>query len=229
MTNIISVQNLSVERNQQFVLSDVSINIAPRSFNFIVGGNGSGKSTLIKAILGIVQPQSGKVLINTELNTQQVVAKYIGYVPQSTTIDRSFPISVSEMIQLECSRSERCAHGLNHHLELLGSDHLLDKKLSNLSGGEFQKVLIARALVTDPQIIILDEPTNNLDSASQTELYALLREQNELGKTIIIITHDYQTIEHTTDSIWMVSDQAVRAVSLAELFDQKLIEHHHHD
>ena len=146
--------------------------------------------------MGIIKESKGEVNIFNEKSTQEIVSKYFSYVPQYTLIEKNFPISVKEVINLECSATNKpCTSEHTEHLKYFKADHLINRRLSDLSGGEFQKVLISRALVINPEIIILDEPMNNLDQESQNELMQLLRNLNrEKGVTVIIVMHDHNII-----------------------------------
>lgn len=196
MSSTIKVNQLSFGYNSHSVLQDVDLEIRPGELVYFVGGNGSGKSTLIKLILGLLDQDKGQVLIDDKPRTQSIVSKYFGYVPQYADIDRGFPITVREAIRLECQVAQNCSIGVEGHLERFRAEKLMDKKLSELSGGQFQKVMIARALVTDPQILILDEPTNNLDTQAHEYLHQIGAELLKQGKTLIIVTHDVHELEH---------------------------------
>ena len=216
MTNAIKVENLFVDYGKYPVLEDVNFKIEQGEMVYIFGANGSGKSTLIKSILGINSPSKGSIEIFGKKNTPNNVSKYCGYVPQYSSIDRSFPISVREIIDLECSvGNTMCSQSPQSHLSVFGAEHLLDKKLDALSGGEFQKVMIARALTSDPEILIMDEPINNLDDGSQKELIKFIEELNEkFKKTILIISHDFNIIRHDSNNkILYVSQGHVREES----------------
>jgi len=197
VSNAISVQNLVVELGNNLILNNISFTIDQGELTYLIGGNGSGKTTLIKTILGLIKPIQGEIKIFAKPNSSKAVAKYFGYVPQYSNIERDFPISVAEMIELECSTLEHCSIKPHEHLRYFHAEHLKHQRLSALSGGEFQKVLIARAFVSNPEIIILDEPLNNLDKQSQQELLGLISKLHEKEhKTIIMITHDHNVIKN---------------------------------
>ena len=168
------------------ILSGINLVINKGDYVLITGGNGSGKSTLIKLILGLIKPVKGEI----KMSDPKLVEKSVGYVSQSINIDKDFPITVKELILLECKVSKNlCKLSPQVHLAVFNAENLVDKKIGELSGGELQKVLISRALVTDPDILILDEPTNNLDKLAQKNLHNLLKKLNKQGKTIIQVTH----------------------------------------
>ena len=162
----------------------------------IIGPNGGGKSTLLKAILGLVPPSSGTVqLFGNDAGDKRAM---MGYVPQFAAMDKSFPITVIEVVltgRLKSglslffkfsSNDKKTAHEL---LDKVGIADLSDRRISELSGGEFQKMLIARALAVNPKLLLLDEPTASVDAGSRVQIYNLLDELNK-EMTIILVTHD---------------------------------------
>jgi len=197
MKTVIELKNISAGYNNALVLKDINLAIKEGEQLFVLGGNGSGKTTLVKTILGLVKQDKGEVLIYGERRTQEAVASNFGYVPQSTSGIRTFPISVSEVIKIECSMADNCPVGVIEHLEKFNAEHLMDRKLSDLSGGEFQRVLLARAFVTQPQVLVLDEPTNNLDVESIHRLHEIIVDYKNSGHTIITISHDDDVVEET--------------------------------
>ncbi|HEX9804539.1 MAG TPA: metal ABC transporter ATP-binding protein [Candidatus Dojkabacteria bacterium] len=196
MNKALEIQNLNVKLGNAPILKNISFSIDKGELAYLFGRNGSGKSTLVKAILGLIPYHTGTIKLDGNHISQKQVADKIGYVPQYSDIERDFPISVKEIIELECGLGRRCPVIPEEHLRILNAENLVNKKLSNLSGGEFQKVLIARTLILNPEIIIMDEPFNNLDDNSQKFLVKFIADMNKAGKTIILISHDYNIIEH---------------------------------
>lgn len=190
MKPIIKITNLKLSYESFTVLNKVNLDINSNELTVIIGGNGSGKTTLIKAILGLHPIDHGQILIKGEKNTQAIISKNISYVPQYAKFDRDFPITVKEIIQLECNDRKKCNIGISGHLEEFNAGQLSNKKIGDLSGGELQKVMIARALIKDTDILILDEPTNNLDSKAIEYFQNKVNKLIASKKTIIIITHD---------------------------------------
>lgn len=227
MSQAINVQSLQVRLDQYDVLSDLNFTIDQGNFVYILGDNGSGKTTLIKTILGLIKPTSGSISIFEQPLSQDMVAQHIAYVPQRSEIDRTFPMSVEEMIRLECEHAHTCELGADGHLEAFASSELKSRRISQLSGGEFQRVLIARALVTSPDILILDEPFNNLDKNIQETLYLLLQELNSEGKTIIVITHDHNLISQDSKLLLLEQGRILTGDTKQMIHDHLPMVHEH--
>lgn len=199
--NIIEVKNATVRYGDVLALDRVTFSVESGTFLGIIGPNGGGKTTLIKALLGLIEPDSGEIRIHSD--------RPIGYVPQFNNFERRFPISVFQVILMGgLSNCHRLFHRYSPEdrakveqlMDTLGLTALKNRTISQLSGGQMQKVLIARALMTDPDILILDEPTASIDGVSRTEIYSLLnRLKGE--KTILIISHDTGSISSYVDAI----------------------------
>lgn len=202
MESVISIENLSVSYSGIDAVNDISLNITKGEFLGITGPNGGGKTTLLNAVLGLIPTANGKIKILDKNIT--VGRKDVGYVPQTALVDRSFPISVLEMVMTAFLSSG--LHPFRRFkdsekelvlevLKKLGLDKHINKTVSALSGGEFQKLLIARALVSNPKILILDEPVSNIDITSRKDIYKILNQLNRECKTIIMVTHDLKDID----------------------------------
>ena len=191
--SLIDIKNLSLGYDGNIVLKNINLKIEENAFLCVVGPNGSGKSTLIKGILGLIKPISGTITFN---NLKQ---NFIGYMPQETKVDSNFPASVLEIVlsgtlnkksvSLFYTKEDKKLAIKN--LKILGIENLKNKHFSELSGGQRQKVLLARSLCATSKLLILDEPSNNLDSKSKKNLYDILKNLNKnYNITIIMITHD---------------------------------------
>lgn len=200
---IIDFQDVSFSYNGTPVLRNVTFSVAKREFLAIIGPNGGGKSTLVKLMLGLLRPDIGQVRVFGQ--SPRKVSHRFGYVPQDTAINRSFPISVMDVVLIGRLRhhggsrvrgKDRAA--AKSALELMGMDAYANRKIGDLSGGQRERVFIARALTTDPEILVLDEPTAGVDTGGRTELYALLKELNRT-KTVIVVSHDLMVMSaHVT-------------------------------
>ena len=191
--SLIELKNLTLGYDKKVVLKNINLEIEENDFICIVGPNGSGKSTLVKGILGLIKPMKGKVIYNG------LKKNFIGYMPQETKVDSNFPASVFEIVlsgTLNKKRfnpfytKEEKENAINT-LKLLKIDRLKNKSFQDLSGGQRQKVLLARSLVATSKLLILDEPSNNLDMKSKEELYNTIIDLNKnRGITVLMITHD---------------------------------------
>ncbi len=189
--SLIEIKNLTLGYDNHIVLKNISFNIEENDFICIVGPNGSGKSTLVKGILGLIKPIKGKVIYNG------LKQNYIGYMPQETKVDSNFPASVMEIVLSGTLNSTKMFYSTKakeeaiNNLKILGIEKLKNRSFCDLSGGQRQKVLLARSLCATSKLLILDEPSNNLDSKSKKELYNTISDLNKNhGITIIMITHD---------------------------------------
>lgn len=191
--NIININNLSLGYNNIPVIQNLNVKINDGDFVCIVGSNGAGKSTLIKGILGLLKPIAGSIELNN------IKKNFIGYMPQETKVDSNFPASVYEIVLsgtlnkvgLKPSYSKELKKIADDNLKLLDIYSLKDKCFNELSGGQRQRVLLARSLCSTSKILILDEPSNNLDYNSKKNLYKILQYLNkEKNMTIIMVTHD---------------------------------------
>jgi zinc transport system ATP-binding protein len=212
MKKLIAVRDLCVKYDERAVLRNASFEICEGDFICVVGANGSGKSTLIKAILGLVRPAGGRVKLLNGLELRQ-----LGYLPQETQFEKDFPASVEEVVRsgalgrmkwrpfytkAERERAAECMRDL--HIVKLAK-----RKIGELSGGQRQKVLLARAMMASQKVLFLDEPSNNLDYKSKAEFYGILRELNAGGLTIVMITHDIDKHDLIGNKVLALRDRDV--------------------
>jgi zinc transport system ATP-binding protein len=198
---IISIENLFFSYNQHPVLRDVNIDIYEREVVSIVGPNGGGKTTLLRLILGLLKPKSGTILVDGKPPAS--ASEIIGYVPQRAHHDNRFPITVYEAVLSGRVRpfgfySKKDRVKAAQSLEDAGLADLIKEPFSNLSGGQIQRVLIARALATEARILMLDEPTSNIDPSAGDTLSSLLKKLNKT-MTILLVTHDTAFVSSITD------------------------------
>ena len=199
---LVSVQSVSYNYNSESVLENVSFDVEEGDFLGIIGPNGAGKTTLFHCMLGLLNSYSGKIIIlNQDIKKYKKIFRKIGYIPQKKSIDQKFPLTVKELISLSLPRNT----SKNIVLEILkqvGLYKLKNKTIGQLSGGQQQRVLIAKALVNNPIILMLDEPTNELDHKSQNDFYSLLKELNEKNKiTIIWSSHDMDAVNKYANKV----------------------------
>jgi zinc/manganese transport system ATP-binding protein/zinc transport system ATP-binding protein len=194
---LIELANVSYRYGSSPALENVSLKIWPGQFMAIVGPNGGGKTTLLRTILGMVEVTQGKILIKGK-EPQRSASNRIGYVPQLETIDWNFPITVEEVIAMGFFVEHRWFRGigetekrkLHETMERLHLDGLGNRHIRELSGGQQQAVFIGRALLGDPELILLDEPASGLDIRSRDDVIHFLHEINHQGVAVVLTSHD---------------------------------------
>lgn len=188
--SLITARNLSVSHGRRTVLSDVNFTIEPGEIVTIVGPNGSGKSTLLRALLGMLRV-SGEVTKKPGL--------VVGYVPQNLALDPSLPMPVTSFLNLPKP------HSLAEQAEVLrrvGVRNVADQQVSELSGGQLQRVLLARALLSKPDILVLDEPTQGLDQNGEAAFYQLIEAvRTETGVAVLMVSHDLHVVMSASDRV----------------------------
>lgn len=200
---ILSIENLTVEYDKHIALRNVTIDIDEHDFVGITGPNGGGKSTLLKSILGLVPSHSGNIIHFR--NGQRIRQLRMGYMPQYNNVDRRFPITVEEVIragQLMCCNQthsdQKHKEMLDETLDRLNLTDLRTRSIEELSGGQLQRTLLGRAIITQPEILLLDEPDTYLDHESEKMLYNTLHSINS-DTAIVLVSHDAQSLyDHCT-------------------------------
>lgn len=229
----LSVTGVTVKLGDVEVLSDVTLALPGGAFMTIVGPNGSGKSTLLKVLLGLIKPDSGSAVVLGR-PPGGVPPSQIGYVPQLKTLDRTFPALAVELVvtglrgrwpgRLDPSEREAAIAAM----EMTGVAHLADRSIGLLSGGELQRVYLARSMVRRPRLILLDEAAAGLDVAGEADMYHILEAyQRESGATVLMITHDWGAAYHHATHVLVLNrrvigfgspDEALSETSLREAF-----------
>lgn len=210
MPHAIEIENLNYAYHGVPVLENVNINIKAGEFVALIGPNGGGKTTLLKLILGLVEPESGEIRIFEE--PPRKMSPRIGYVPQDIHINRHFPVSALDVVLMgklgpkkkgfwHTAEDRVAAHKALDRMDMGAHCH---RRIGELSGGQRQRVLIARALVTEPDLLLLDEPTSNIDSQGQGEFYELLKKLNE-KMTILLVSHDVMILSSYVKSVACVN------------------------
>ena len=189
--SLVTLQNLSVHHSGNPVLTDVNFSITKGEIVTVVGPNGSGKSTLLRSIIGALQPSSGQINRAADLR--------IGYVPQKLHIDATLPLTVRRFLSLPKRVSNSVAKTA---LDRAGAGNLADRQMSRLSGGQFQRVLLARALLCDPQLLILDEATQGLDQPGSASFYQQIETvRQQLGCAVLMVSHELHVVMAASDRV----------------------------
>jgi zinc transport system ATP-binding protein len=207
---IVEINDLWFSFNGRPVLRNVNLNIQEKEFLALIGPNGGGKTTLLKLMLGLLLPDKGQVRVFGK--PPHVVSQRIGYVPQEMGMNRRFPVSASDVVLMGRLKSRKGWSRYSEEdkaiaqtaMERLGIWDLRHRRIGELSGGQRQRVFIARALVTEPEILLLDEPTANVDAKGQSDVYAMLRELNE-KITVVVVSHDAMVLSAYIKSVACVN------------------------
>lgn len=211
---VIELERISAGYGGPVVLQDVTLDVGAGEFLGLVGPNGGGKSTLLKVILGLLVPDQGRVQV---LGADPLSARrHVGYVPQHVEFALDFPISVRGVVLMgRLGQSppllgyRRSDHTIAaNSLREVGLMNLTERPINQLSGGQFQRVLIARALATEPDILLLDEPTANLDPRAERDLFELLKDLNH-RMTIVVVTHDIAFVSEYVTRVACLSRELV--------------------
>jgi len=219
----IDVSNLSFGYDGTSVLEDVDLSVQPGEFAAIFGPNGGGKTTFLKLLMGFLTPRVGSLSL-FGLSPKKA-RSLVGYTPQSIQYDKQFPISVLEVVLQGClSKASRWGffsspvkQKARYALEKVGAGHLEKRAFGTLSGGQAQRVLLARAIVLEPKLLLLDEPTASIDGEAQLAIYALLKELQQ-SMTIVMVTHDLQAAVKQANRLFCIQKRAT-AFSPAQVCD----------
>jgi len=226
---LLSVSDLKVQFDQQVVLDDVSFEVKKDQTLAIIGPNGAGKTVLFRAILGLI-PYKGNVVWKKGIR--------VGYVPQRLSLEKDLPLTVEEFLSLKEKEKEK----REKVLSLVGFDKEKDfskRKLGILSGGQLQRILIAFALLGEPEILLFDEPTSGIDLSGEETIYSLLHKLQEKQKlTIILISHELQVVYRYADTVMCLNkekvcfgppQEALNKEGLQKIFGQETGFYHHHE
>jgi len=193
--SLLSLVNINLQIGERSLLENVNLELKRGEIVTVVGPNGAGKTTLLRVALGLQKPTTGKVTVNAGIT--------IGYVPQKLHIDPTFPITVRRFLALAKSHKKVDFSKL---LDDVGAAHVIDSPLQNLSGGELQRILMARALMREPDVLVLDEPVQGVDVHGQVELYELIsRVRTERNCAILMVSHDLHLVMASTDRVFCLN------------------------
>jgi len=227
---MIKITNLQYRLNGKSILEDINLELADREFVAVIGPNGAGKSTLIKLILGMIEKQEGSIEIDGLPQPEWLKNNSFGYLPQHEEYDRSFPATVLDIVlmglagkvplgkRFSAVHKEQAMAALSQ----TGMEKLARNRIGRLSGGEFQRVLLARAIVGNSPYLILDEPEASLDRPSVDSFFALLKTLHESGRTIITISHDLNILSEYC-SFLVCLNRRLHCHNHTELVDSQII------
>jgi len=202
---LVEIKNMYAGYNGNIVLKAIDLQIFEQDFLGIIGPNGGGKTTLIKIVLGLLKPFSGSIIFEND-----ILKSRIGYMPQTHGIDRKFPVMVSEVVESgliskkNLTRSARKAK-TKEIIRRMDIENVAGKAIGELSGGQLQRTLLARAVINDPELLILDEPNSYVDKRFESYFYELLKEINQ-KTAIVLVSHDIGTVISTVKNIACVNE-----------------------
>lgn len=211
MTQAVELKDVTFAYSQQPVLQHVNFHVHSGEFQAVVGPNGGGKTTLLKLILGLLVPQKGSV---TVLGTSPVKARsQVGYMAQQAQLDPAFPVLLLDLVKMGCLGTSLKGSAQNDAafqvLEWVGLADMANKRVHGLSGGQLKRALIARSLVASPTMLILDEPTANLDPKVEQDFFDLLSQLNHKGITILVVSHDLSFVSPYVQRVVCVNQHVV--------------------
>jgi zinc transport system ATP-binding protein len=233
---LISARSLTFRRGGRAIVDGIDLDITCREIVTLIGPNGAGKTTLVRLLLGLEQPDSGEV--------RRWPGLVIGYAPQRFDIDRSIPMTVARFLALGLPRAGPGAAEARKVLAEVGAERAVGQQLAELSGGELQRVVLARALLRDPHLLVLDEPVRGIDFAGEAELYTLIgRLRSERGLGVLLVSHDLHVVMASSDRVLCINrhvccsgvpDAVAQHPEYARLFGAEAarafaIYGHHHD
>ncbi|EUB20729.1 metal ABC transporter ATP-binding protein [Fusobacterium sp. CM22] len=221
--NAIEIRNLTVAYGENIALENLNLDVETGSLMALVGPNGAGKSTLIKTILKFLKQITGEIKIN---------GKTLTYVPQRNSVDWDFPTTLFDVVEMGCygrvglfkrvSKEEK--QKVLKAIEQVGMLDFKDRQISELSGGQQQRAFIARALVQEADIYLMDEPFQGVDSTTEKSIVDILKKLKSEGKTLIVVHHDLQTVPTYFETVTFINKSVITSGKVKEVFTQKNID-----
>ena len=221
--NAIEIRNLTVAYGENMALENLNLDVEAGSLMALVGPNGAGKSTLIKTILKFLKQITGEIKIN---------GKTLAYVPQRNSVDWDFPTTLFDVVEMGCygrvglfkrvSKEEK--QKVLKAIEQVGMLDFKDRQISELSGGQQQRAFIARALVQEADIYLMDEPFQGVDSTTEKSIVDILKKLKSEGKTLIVVHHDLQTVPTYFETVTFINKSVIASGKIKEVFTQENID-----
>jgi manganese/iron transport system ATP-binding protein len=226
----IEIRNLSVAYNHRSAVEGITLSVPRRAMVGIVGPNGGGKSTLIKAVLGLVPKERGEVEILGR-PVDRRVRRLVGYVPQREDVDWNFPVSAFDVVMMGRIPSMKLLRRPTvrdkelvwEALKTVGMEKFADTRIGEFSGGQQQRIFLARALAQEAEVLLLDEPVSGVDAPSQHEIFDLLRSLQGMGKTVIVTTHDLSCVAERFDLALLLNKRVVAFGRPEDIFTPELL------
>lgn len=221
--NAIEIRNLTVAYGENIALENLNLDVEVGSLMALVGPNGAGKSTLIKTILKFLKQITGEIKIN---------GKTLAYVPQRNSVDWDFPTTLFDVVEMGCYGRVGLFKRVNKEekqkvlkaIEQVGMLDFKDRQISELSGGQQQRTFIARALVQEADIYLMDEPFQGVDSTTEKSIVNILKKLKSEGKTLIIVHHDLQTVPTYFESVTFINKTVIASGKVKEVFTEENID-----
>ena len=221
--NAIEIRNLTVAYGENIALENLNLDVEAGSLMALVGPNGAGKSTLIKTILKFLKQITGEIKIN---------GKTLAYVPQRNSVDWDFPTTLFDVVEMGCYGRVGLFKRVNKEekqkvlkaIEQVGMLDFKDRQISELSGGQQQRAFIARALVQEADIYLMDEPFQGVDSTTEKSIVDILKKLKSEGKTILVVHHDLQTVPTYFESVTFINKNVITSGKIKEVFTQENID-----
>jgi len=230
---LIALENIELTLAERQILKNINLQVHEKEIITLIGPNGAGKTSLVKVVLGLIKPTRGKVVRQQKLS--------IGYMPQQVVVEPTLPLTVERFLKLVRRASNK---DIQNALARVGVTHLQRSPVQNISGGEMQRVLLARALLNKPQLLVLDEPVQGVDVGGQGEMYQMISSlRDELGCAVFMISHDLHLVMASTDTVICLNqhvccsghpEHVTQDPAYLEIFGQYQPQHvavytHHHD
>ena len=221
--NAIEIRNLTVAYGENIALENLNLDVETGSLMALVGPNGAGKSTLIKTILKFLKQITGEIKIN---------GKTLAYVPQRNSVDWDFPTTLFDVVEMGCYGRVGLFKRVNKEekqkvlkaIEQVGMLDFKDRQISELSGGQQQRAFIARALVQEADIYLMDEPFQGVDSTTEKSIVDILKKLKSEGKTLIVVHHDLQTVPTYFETVTFINKSVIASGKVKEIFTQENID-----
>ena len=221
--NAIEIRNLTVAYGENIALENLNLDVEAGSLMALVGPNGAGKSTLIKTILKFLKQITGEIKIN---------GKTLAYVPQRNSVDWDFPTTLFDVVEMGCYGRVGLFKRVNKEekqkvlkaIEQVGMLDFKDRQISELSGGQQQRAFIARALVQEADIYLMDEPFQGVDSTTEKSIVDILKKLKSEGKTLIVVHHDLQTVPTYFETVTFINKSVIASGKIKEVFIQENID-----